>query len=110
MVCTNCKTNKLYPKLIFLNELIVLLHNNLLTLTYRLLILWGFYIAENPEPTETEPVPVERLEGFIICKSLGYQDEVIKKAYLANDSKVLLFFLFIFDFYFVQCQGATVTA
>ena len=75
-----------------------------------MLILWWFYIAENPETTETEPVPVERFEGFIICKSLGYQDEVIKKAYLANDSKVLLFFLFIFDFYFVQCQGATVTA
>ena len=41
-----------------------------------------------------EPVPVEKLEGYIICKSLEYKEEDIKEAYAANDSKISSFFVF----------------
>ena len=38
-----------------------------------------------------ESVPVENFKGFIFCKSLGYKEETIKKAYKANNSKIYSF-------------------
>ena len=46
-------------------------------------------VADTPEYVEpAESALVENFEGYIICKRLGYQEEDIKRAYEANDSKI----------------------
>ena len=59
-------------------------------MTVYYIITQGYIICGvivNTEPIELTPLPVERLDGFLMCKALGYDVEDIKKAYGANDGK-----------------------
>ena len=46
-----------------------------------------FLILDDSYDPIPEDIPVDKLEGYQFCLSLGYKDDDIKTAYEANESK-----------------------
>ena len=64
--------------------------HNMLLECYRKQACCVVDIPASMEPAKT--ALVKNFEGYIICKSLGYQEDDIKRAYEANDSNFLEFY------------------